>query len=485
LDLTVIDQRLGRASLQSATLGKPFGSIALKGRLPLVVWLYLIAVVVPIGFNAGPLALTGLRLLLIVMIIPLMVQLLSGRFGKVLLIDILFILHIIWATIAMLVINPEMAIENTGAAAIEFLGGYVVGRAYIRTPEAFGALCKALGTIVLISLPFALIETTTGRPLLVEAIRKIPGAFTVPMNFQEPRMGLERVQFGFAHPIHYGLFCAVAFSMAWVGLEGWTTAFRRILTSTAIATCGFLALSSGALLAIFLQIGLIAWAMAFASVKQRWWLLTGLFALAYVVIDLFSNRSPILVFLSYATFSAHTAYWRTIIFDWGVSNVIGSVERGIPASPWFGIGLNDWVRPSFMHSGSMDNFWLVIAVRYGIPALLFLAAGYIIGLARIMRRDFTGDQILLRFRRAWVFTFFGLTFTLCTVFVWTSIYSFVFFFFGAGMWLIMAQPRPQAEVAPDTAPDAAAARPRSPYSRFPQKSAVQIAPKPMTASKGQ
>ena len=25
-------------------------------------------------------------------------------------------------------------------------------------------------------------------------------------------------------------------------------------------------------------------------------------------------------------------------------------------------------------SSSMDNFWLVIAVRYGLPALIFLAA---------------------------------------------------------------------------------------------------------------
>jgi hypothetical protein len=438
----------------------------LTGRLPLPVWFYLLAVVIPIGFNLGPIYMTTLRMLLIVMIIPLVIQLLSGRFGKVMVIDVLFILHIVWATIAMAVVNPDRVIENIGAAGIEFLGGYVMGRAYIRTPEAFGALCRALGLIVLGSLPFALVETVTGRPILIEVIEKLPGVRTVAKNFQDGRMGLERVQFGFAHPIHYGLFCSVAFSMAWVGLKGWSSNLNRVVISTTIAACGFLALSSGALLAIFLQIGLILWAMMFAAVNGRWWWLVALSALAYLVVDLLSNRTPIMVFLSYATFSAHTAYWRTIIFDWGVANVIGSAEKGIIGSPWFGIGLKDWVRPWFMHSGSMDNFWLVMAVRYGIPGFLTLALGYCIGLKRIIQRDFTGDQVLSQFRLAWVFTFMGLTFTLCTVHIWTSIYSFAFFFFGAGIWLIKVQPKSQDEGAAPSFENIDLARSTLPYTRF-------------------
>ena len=107
--------------------------------------------------------------------------------------------------------------------------------------------------------------------------------------------------------------------------------------------------------------------------------------------------------MSYATFSAHTAYWRSIIFDWGMVNVW--------ANPIFGLGLNDWVRPRYMVSGSMDNFWLVVAVRYGIPGFALLAAGYLIALWKIGRRDFDGDQLLWQFRRAWMFSFIGLTFT--------------------------------------------------------------------------
>lgn len=472
--MAVIEQRPGRRPLQQEPVSSAADSIALTGKLHVVVWLYLLAVVVPIGFNLGPLYMTSLRLILIAMIVPLMFQLLAGRFGKVLLVDVLFILHILWVTIAMAVNHPERLIENTGATAIEFLGGYVVGRAYIRTPNDFGALCRALGVIVLLSAPFALFETMTGRPLLLEALRAIPGIRTLALNFQEARMGLERVQLGFAHPIHYGLFCSVAFSMAWVGLKGWSRDISRFLTSVTIALCGFLALSSGALLAIILQIGLIFWSVAFAFTKKRWWILFALFVLAYIVIDLLSNRTPIMVFLSYATFSSGTAVFRTWIFEWGLANVIGRAEPAIPASPWFGVGFNDWIRPYYMYTSSVDNFWLLITMRYGLPAFFTLAGGYLIGLTQVIRKDFTGDKVLSQFRLAWVFTFMGLTFTLCTVHIWTSIYSFAFFFFGAGMWLITAQGNAQPDAVRDGSSqtpqaDGSTIHHQNPYTRFAQR----------------
>jgi hypothetical protein len=414
-------------------------SSAIAGKLPVMVWIYLLTVVLPIGFWAGPLFMTTLRLLLLVATVPLMINILRGKYGKVYLTDILFVGHILWAAIAIWANNPDRMIQQVGSVGIEFLGGYAIGRAFIRTREDFAALCRTLVLLVLCTLPFSLYETMTGRPIIVEILRKVPGFISVPVVNIDIRLGLERVQSVFAHPIHYGLFCSVALSLCLVALKGAMSTTRRLMTGLIIAGCGFLALSSGALTAIALQFFFIIWAAMFKNFKQRWWLLVGLFVFGYIVVDILSNRSPLKVFMSYATFSAHNAYWRSIIFDWGVDNIIGSVERGIPASPMFGIGLNDWIRPSFMHSGSMDNFWLVIGVRYGLPGLLLLALGYVIVIVRVMRRQFDGDESLILFRRAWVFTFLGLTFTLCTVHVWTNIYSFIFFMFGAGVWFIAAE----------------------------------------------
>jgi hypothetical protein len=417
------------------------------GQLPWPVLVYLICVVTPIGFQAGPLALTTLRLFLIIMIIPLMLRLLAGAYGRVLLTDILFILHILWAAVALTVNNPGQVVQQIGSVGAEFLGGYVIGRAYIRDRASFLALCRALVIIVLVTLPFALFEAQTGRPLIIEMLRALPGVSSVGITSSEPRLGLERVQAVFAHPIHYGLFCSVVLSLAFVALKDVSSTPWRWTSSILVAGCGFLALSSGALLAIVLQLALIVWASAFARVRQRWWLLVAVFSVVYAVIEVLSDRSAMMVILSKVTFSAHNAYWRSIIFDWGMSNILGSVERGIPGSPIFGIGLNDWVRPPFMHSGSMDNFWLVMGARYGVPGFMVLAGGVALAILRIMRRDFSQDPRLMLIRRAWVFTYLGLSFTLSTVHVWGAIYSFVFFMFGAGMWLITA-----AVAQPQTTP---------------------------------
>lgn len=403
---------------------------AQTGRLPLVIMIYLVMVVLPIGVSVGPLVFTGVRLVLLVMIVPLMVRLFMGHYGRIIATDVLFVLHVVWLALAMALNNPSQLIEQTGSVGMEFLGGYVLGRAYIRTRADFIALTRFLIVLVLCMVPLALIETATGRVPLVELMHKLPGVRTIVISIQEDRFGLNRVQLGFEHPIHFGLFCSVVFSLCFVGMQGTFGGVRRWVTSGVIALTCLLALSSGAFLAIAMQLGLIFWAMALAKVQMRWWILVGLFVLAYVVIDLLSNRTPIAVFMSYATFSAQTAYWRALIFEYGMQNVA--------ANPIFGIGLNDWVRPSWMVTSTVDNFWLLMAMRYGIPGFLTVTVGYILVVAHVMRRDLRLDPQLSVLRRAWVFTFLGLSFTLCTVHVWTAIYSFVFFMLGAGVWLMFA-----------------------------------------------
>ena len=272
-----------------------------------------------------------------------------GRFGRVYPTDILFFLHIGWATLALGVNNPNAVVQNVGSNGVEFIGAYVLARAYIRSRETFTALCRALVIMVLLTVPFAVFETLTGKPVIIEMIKTVPGLTSFTNMDMDKRLGLDRVQAVFNHPIHYGLFCSVVFSLTFVALKGRISPVRRYVSSAVVVAAGFLALSSGAFLAILLQLGLIFWNTVFARVRIRWVLLVALFGLAYIAIDLLSNRTPIRVFMSYATFSAQTAYWRSLIFEYGTANVW--------ASPVFGIGLNDWVRPYWMGTSSVDNFW--------------------------------------------------------------------------------------------------------------------------------
>lgn len=443
-----------------------FSSVA---RLPLPVLIYVLCVVFPISLQVGPLVVTSLRLFLMIMIIPLAVQLLMGRYGRIIATDILFFLYIVWSAIALAVNNPAQMVEQTGSVGIEFLGGYLVGRAYIRTPEAFLGMCRLLVGIVLFLFPFAVVEALTSRSLLLEFLNALPGLGATLVGPPDTRLGLDRVQATFAHPIHFGLFCSIVLSLCMVGLKGSISTVRRLSSAVVILVAGFLALSSAAISALALQIGLILWSALLGRFRWRWWLLVALFCLAYVVVDLLSNRTPIRVFLHYMTFSAHTGYWRLLIFEFGMDNVW--------ANPIFGIGLNDWIRPVWMHTNSVDNFWLLNAMRYGIPAFFCLALGYLNVLARVMWRDLEGDPVLLQLRRAWVFTFLGLSFVLFTVHVWGNVYSFVFFIFGAGVWFMQAAPR-----AGNTADDPLA-RPGRGY-RLPDRSVSLARPAPHSSPDG-
>ncbi|MGL4279135.1 MAG: O-antigen ligase family protein [Albidovulum sp.] len=393
---------------------------------PLVL-LYLLTVVIPIGFNLGSVAMTSMRMLLMLTILPTTIGLFSGKYGKVYLVDYLFYAHIVWATIALLKNNPSLALQNSGSFSIEFLGGYALARAYVRTPGAFLALLRVITVLVAIAVPFAILETIDGRALIPDWIRNVPGLWSVVQTDIGKRMGLHRVQVYFAHPIHFGLFCSTALALTFVSMRGIVSDFARYMMTIAVFIGVFLSLSSGALLAALLQIYLVLWAYVLRKNEARWKILIYLFVFFYVAIDLGSNRTPLKVFMTYATFSTHNAYYRSIIFEWGMINVW--------ANPIFGLGLRNWVRPHYMRTGSMDNFWLVMAVRYGIPGFLAIAGGYVAALYEVGRRKFVPASTVANMQFGWMVVFIGLSFTLMTVHIWTAIYSYVFFLIGAGMWM--------------------------------------------------
>lgn len=85
-----------------------------------------------------------------------------------------------------------------------------------------------------------------------------------------------------------------------------------------------------------MQIAVIVWERVTNGIKGRWMALIGLVVMLYVALDIFSNRSPIHVFVSYLTFSTQSAYNRISIFHYGSQEVV--------RHPPFGIGLGDWER---------------------------------------------------------------------------------------------------------------------------------------------
>jgi hypothetical membrane protein len=367
---------------------------------------------------------------LIVMILPMMLQLLSGRKGRMHLFDMLVMAHCAWAVIALINWGGiAQGIESGGIYVVEFAGAYLLGRLYIRSYEDFAAMARAYVGLVLATLLFTVPEALTGIHILHDGISGAVGGPMAP--FIEPRMGLERTFGPFDHPILYGVFCASAFSLAYL-----VVAERRLMNLSGMAKvigvglATFMSASGGPYVVLMMQGFVAAWERVLGKVQGRWAALFTLFGLTYVGIDLFSTKTPFHVFVNYFTFSKQSAYNRILIFEYGTAEVA--------RHPVFGIGLGDWERPVWM-SDSMDNFWLVTAVRYGVPAFLLLL-GLLLGILWKAGQRKNLPPEWRRARHAWAFTLFGITVAAATVHLWNALFVLFLFLIGSGAWLLDAQP---------------------------------------------
>ena len=393
----------------------------------LLILLFVFSLALPFIFFLGPLRLSPYRLLLIVLFFPCLIAWISGSCGKIRAPDILILLYCFWAAVAM-VINHDagFAIEPAGILLIETFGTYLLARWLIRDAKSFLRMVRALVGLITFIIPFALYETLTGTPLLLELFRKIYNAH--PNEFMHPRWGLDRVQGTFAHPILFGVFCSSGFSLSIYVLGYGKNLFQQMLRAAPSVITVFLSLSSGPLSALTAQLGIIAWDRILKNFKYRWNVFLGLFIFAYIAIDLLSTRSPIKVLIHHFAFNAHTAYNRIKIWDYGSAEVL--------RHPVFGIGFNEWVRAWYM-SASMDMFWLIHAVRYGLPAALMFSlavAVILFGLSRIK----TDDPRLISYRTGYIITMGGLCLAGWAVHFWNEVYATFMFLLGSGVWMFDA-----------------------------------------------
>lgn len=393
-------------------------------RLPSSAKLFLISLIVPLSLHAGALRLSPYRLVLMAMLIPCLLSWASGRSGSKLIADWCVLGICAWSSLSLGVHHGVLAaIEGGGVGFIETAGAWFLARATIRTPEAFFAMARLLFIIVLVMLPFALIETATGRNVISELLGK-------PRWNIGQRLGLYRVRGPFDHPILYGVFCGAILGLTYFVLGHGKGAGRRLGRTVLVLFAAGFSLSSGPLTAITSQIGLIAWDKAFQRLRFRWHMLAIAAIVAYAAIDLLSSRSPIKVFLHYFSFSSHTAYNRLLIWEFGKQNIL--------ANPLFGIGLNDWARPSWM-SDSVDMFWILPAMQNGVVVWIFYFTLFFSVVIAVGRRPAL-DRRASAYRTGFLVTMTGLFIAGWAVHFWNATFVFFIFLLGSGAWIIDARP---------------------------------------------
>lgn len=380
----------------------------------------------PFYFDILGLRISGYRFVLLIFFIPALVRWLDGS-DRVRKTDILVICLALWNGLAITVNHGLTARwEFIGIGMIETMAPYFIARWMIRDAHAFRIFALWMLIVIALMLPFSLHQFFTDKSVLLEFFGKFVN--TYPTVHYEPRLGYYRAQGSMPHPILFGVFCSVVFALIWYVLGYGKSVSYKISRLAVGVGAVFVSLSSGAYLAVMVQIILMGWKAVFATLKKKWNLLLYIFAGMYIFIEIFSTRSPAQIFAAYLTLNKSTAWNRIHIFTFASDDVMNN--------PLFGIGLKEWSRPRWMLS-SIDNFWLVVALRQGFPSLILLVATIIFLYRDIGRAPLTGK--LASYRLGYLFSLAGLCIAALTVHLWDATFCLLMFMLGAGVWLIDAK----------------------------------------------
>ncbi|WP_353295721.1 O-antigen ligase family protein [Thalassolituus maritimus] len=378
-------------------------------------YLFVACLVLPgvLAVNFGGLVITPLRAVGIFFFFAFVPKLFksSAVLSRVNLIDILALGHCLWIVVALWGIHGfSKAAESGGMYILEFLPFYAFGRIIASNVYWLVNLLKLLLIVMLVSAGLAWIEMITG----INVVYKLLG-----LNYgrlAETRMGLERASVYMPHPILYGLFTSMLAALMIYSLSA-----SKLKTAAVLLFATLPSLSSAPLISMFVQLGATIYDKIFRTFKRRWKVLVS-GVLSFVIITSIVTEGGLSgVIVNYLTFNPATGFYRMAIWEHGSAVVMNH--------PFFGIGYNDWERPEWMYSDTVDNFWLLTAMRYGLPALLLLFVAQLIVVQRFLSKDF-GQLTSLKV--GWIISFVGIFIVGSTVHFWANAFASYAFFLGIG-----------------------------------------------------
>jgi len=398
---------------------------AASGSLKWPVFLFLISLAIPWIIAIGPLRLSAYRLVLIAMIVPCLAMWMSGKAGRIRLPDIALVVYCLWCFISIVTVHgTAFALEPAGIIFIETMGAYLLARCLIRSADDFHAMVLLLYRMVLVLAPFAIIEAYTGRNVLLQIFSTV--APTSPDIYMDPRWGLRRVHAVFEHPILFGVIASSVFALTHLVLGYGRSLPRRWFATGIVAFTAFMSLSAGPITALTAQGLLLGWNWILRNVRQRWKILTGFFALAFVAAELLTNRSLPVIFISHFAFDEESAFVRIAIWRYGSESVMNH--------PLFGIGFNEWARPPWMTS-SIDMFWIIDAIRHGLVAeLAIMGAFFGVFLGVAFKQGL--DERTSAYRTGFLIALTGFFLVGWTVYFWNAAYVLFIFLIGSGVWIL-------------------------------------------------
>ena len=390
------------------------------GRANLWVALFVVALCTPLSYSISGVKLPIYKLLLVLYFFPAIFLFIKNCAQDIQAPDLLILLYVFWSAFALIFHHGSNGIEAAGTFGVEALGAFLLGRVFVTNANQFRGILTYLFFVMLVLAPLALFESLNNRSLLLELFSIIGDSHQYIQH--EIRLGLYRSQGPFEHPILFGIFAGSILALA-MHSKTFSNNFVNALFIFTAFVCTFFSLSSGSLLLISIVFILTVWRAALSGFSRRWTAFITITAATYLAIDILSDRTPFHVFVDYLTFNSTNSYNRILIWTYGTAEVA--------RHPILGIGLSEWSRPIWM-SSSMDNFWLVQAVRYGVPSLAAIVSA--IGLVLLkLSKPAINDPSTENIKRAIAFSIVATAISVSSVHLWNATFSWLMFLIGAAV----------------------------------------------------
>ena len=421
-------------SRYSALVHKNFGKQQIPNWSRVAILSMLSCLLIPRGveLQLGTIMIDIPRILLTLFSLMAMSQLLSGRvILRLTFADLFMSVHV--GIIAFSAVYHEgfgEGLESAIAVLVDMGMAYFVARVVVHNLACYRYYVRIVLIIAAISAVFGLIEMFTGFSPLKATYHtffsKVEGIYLLT----EKRHGLYRAAAAFRVSLLFGLYCAIAFTVAVyvkhneLNMGKWV---RRICLTFCVLGV-FASLSSGPWLALMLCLFCLVYDRITGNIRNKWKILLLTCGLGLLFLTIASNRGPVKLIINYLTLDPGNGYIRLAMWEcvWTLMRDYWPLGWG-----WFG----DWPRSVDWYIWlSADSFYAVYLIRSGIFAVLSIVGFMFYCWYKISY--FSGQKyISINEAKGWIIGTVCLFITALTVDIFGNLIFATYFLLGAGQTL--------------------------------------------------
>ena len=261
-----------------------------------------------------------------------------------------------WMLIAGISVSGLNALSSAaGGESLEFLGAYLIGRAFLWRERALYTFVRVLAVVVLLLFILALADRVSGQWITHNILGSIFHVIPADANF---RNGVIRATATLDHPILLAALLSIASAIFLFSTLSPTQKFFLAIVS--VSGC-ILAQSSAGIMAWMIGLASVMYDRMLHSFSRRWTLFWVMIASMTVAIVSVTN-APLGWIVTHLTLDPESGYFRYLIWNIGIEK--------ISEAPWAGHAFN--LMNNEILDKTVDSVWLVTALHYGLPAAAFL-----------------------------------------------------------------------------------------------------------------